>query len=324
MVDHIGIHGNFSAMFTPARIKQDWMVPDLTTSSLLSMMLALITTTLRRCHSNRCVSKFNNKYIRINNMSGPCKRIRLNKPDLRNRLADPSKERWYNNIVLNIPHASVGGLGIARWDNKVALLNEVRRWTDWYTDLLFIPDKREGIQTLVSDYSRFVVDVERLVNDPLGKKGQGIVYKEFNGLHRTFEGSEEIEMFRYHAKYIRELRLMLDEHSLLIDCHSFPSDYKEAMNANGEMVDVCIGFNNDSTYPGEEVIRTIKREFELHGYKVGINSPFSNAFAPVPNFPSVMIELRKGIYMDEGTLKLLSGAYKVNQVLNEIYRILTA
>ena len=74
-------------------------------------------------------------------MSGPCKRIRLNKPDLRNRLADPSKERWYNNIVLNIPHASVGGLGIARWDNKVALLNEVRRWTDWYTDLLFIPDR---------------------------------------------------------------------------------------------------------------------------------------------------------------------------------------
>ena len=102
-------------------------------------------------------------------MCGPCKRIRFSKPDLRDRLADSTKERWYNNIVLSIPHASVGGLGIARWDNKVALLSEVKRWTDWYTDLLFIPDNREGIQFITSDYSRFVVDVERLVNDPLDR-----------------------------------------------------------------------------------------------------------------------------------------------------------
>lgn len=50
-------------------------------------------------------------------MCGPCKRRTQSKPDLRDRLGNPAKERWYNNIVLNIPHASVGGLGISRWDD---------------------------------------------------------------------------------------------------------------------------------------------------------------------------------------------------------------
>jgi len=58
-------------------------------------------------------------------MCGACKIIRVSKPDLRNRLADSTKERWYNNIVLNIPHASVGGLGIARWDNKVTVCQTI-------------------------------------------------------------------------------------------------------------------------------------------------------------------------------------------------------
>ena len=205
-------------------------------------------------------------------MCGPCKRIRFSKPDLRDRLADSTKERWYNSIVLNIPHASVGGLGIARWDDKVALLSEVKRWTDWFTDLLFIPDNREGIQFITSDYSRFVVDVERLVNDPLEKIGQGIVYKMHNGLHRTFKGNEEIEMFRYHVKYIRDLRLMLNEHSLLIDCHSFPSDLSE--------VDICIGYNDDWSRPTDFVIELCKSVFEKHGYQVGINTPYANAIAP--------------------------------------------
>lgn len=58
-------------------------------------------------------------------MCGSCIRIRLNKADLRDRLVDSTKERWYNNIVLNIPHASVESLGIARWDNKVTVCQAI-------------------------------------------------------------------------------------------------------------------------------------------------------------------------------------------------------
>lgn len=249
-------------------------------------------------------------------MCGPCKRTAFSKPDLRERLADPTKERWYDNLVLNIPHASVGGLGIARWDNKVALLSEVKRWTDWYTDLLFIPDNREGIQTITFDYSRFVVDVERLVNDPLEKIGQGIVYEKFNDLHRAFEGQEKIEMFRYYAKYIRKLRLMLDDHSLLIDCHSFPSDLSD--------VDICIGFNDDWSRPTDFVIELCKTVFENQGYKVGVNKPYANTLAPDTGFTynSIMIEVNKHVYLNEQTLEITEGFVRLRECLDELYTLL--
>lgn len=249
-------------------------------------------------------------------MCGPCKRITISKTDLRSRLGDSTKERWYNNLVLNIPHASLGGLGMARWDNKEGLLSEVKRWTDWYTDLLFIPDNRDGIQTIMSDYSRFVVDVERLVNDPLEKIGQGIVYEEFNGLHRLFKGQEKIDMYRYHAKYIRDLRLMLDEHSLLIDCHSFPSDLSD--------VDICIGFNKDWSRPTDFVIDLCKTAFEKNGYKVGINMPYSNALAPETGFTysSIMIEVNKRLYLNEQTLEVTEGFIKLQNCLETLYGLL--
>ena len=249
-------------------------------------------------------------------MSGPCKRIASSKPDLRDKLANPTTERWYNNLVLNIPHASVGGLGIARWDNKVALLSEVKRWTDWYTDLLFIPDNRNGVQSITSDYSRFVVDVERLINDPLEKMGQGIVYKEFNGLHRTFEGLEEIKMHHYHAEYIRDLRLMLDRHSLLIDCHSFPSDLSD--------VDICIGYNDDWSRPTDFVVELCKTAFEKQGYKVGINTPYANTIAPETGYPysSIMFEVNKRLYLNEQTLEVTEGFVKLHKCLETLYGLL--
>ena len=249
-------------------------------------------------------------------MCGPCKRTTQSKPDLRDRLGNPAKERWYNNIVLNIPHASVGGLGISRWDDIEGLQSEVRRWTDWYTDLLFIPDKREGIQIMTSDYSRFAVDVERLVNDPLEAKGQGIVYKKFNGLHRTFEGKEEIEMFRYHAQYMRSLRMMLDEHSLLIDCHSFPSDISA--------VDICIGYNEDWSKPSDFVIELVKTAFENHGYQFACNAPYANAIAPETGFTynSLMIEVNKRVYLNEQTLEITKGAVQLRKCLGTLYSLM--
>ena len=96
-------------------------------------------------------------------------------------------EKSYDNLVLNIPHASVAGLGYAKWDDEVGLIREVRKWTDWYTDLIFVPDNKPGVKSITADYSRFVVDVERLEDDPLDSTGQGIVYTQFNGIKRTID-----------------------------------------------------------------------------------------------------------------------------------------
>ena len=185
-------------------------------------------------------------------------------------------EKWYDNIVLNIPHSSIDGLATTKWNNKTALLSEVKRWTDWYTDIVFVPDLGNGIKTVIADYSRFVVDVERLPNDPMEKIGQGILYTDFNGLHRTIEQEEKLGMIAYYMGYIKTLKEMLNEHSLLIDCHSFPSDLSE--------LDICIGVNDDWSRPSDFVIDLVVEFFKKEGYKVSMNSPYSNAIAPEANF----------------------------------------
>ena len=225
-------------------------------------------------------------------------------------------EKWYDNIVLNIPHSSIDGLATTKWNNKAALLSEVKRWTDWYTDIVFVPDLGNGIKTVIADYSRFVVDVERLPNDPMEKIGQGILYTDFNGLHRTIEQEEKLGMIAYYMGYIKTLKEMLNEHSLLIDCHSFPSDLSE--------LDICIGVNDDWSRPSDFVIDLVVEFFKKEGYKVSMNSPYSNAIAPEANFTynSIMIEVNKRVYLNEHTLEFTDNAQKLQEQLSKLYSIL--
>ena len=226
------------------------------------------------------------------------------------------KERWYENIVLNIPHAGVRGLGSIKCDNKVNLLAEVRKWTDWYTDLIFIPEKNDRIKHIIADYSRFAVDVERLLDDPLKKKGQGIIYTKYNGQQRYVDEKEKTRLMAYYYDYMDRLKSMLSEHSLLIDCHSFPSDMSD--------VDICIGYNEDWSKPTDFVIDLVVESFKQHGYKMGINAPFSNAIAPETGYTynSIMIELNKRVYLNEQTLDFNDNAPKLREQLASLYSLL--
>jgi len=225
-------------------------------------------------------------------------------------------EKSYNNIVLNIPHASVAGLGYAKWNDKVGLIREVKKWTDWYTDLIFVPENRPGVKTITADYSRFVVDVERLEDDPLNDVGQGIVYTHFNNLTRNIDEEERLGMMAYYYGYIKQLKRMLNEHSLLIDCHSFSSDLAD--------VDICIGVNDDRSRPTDFVIELVTEVFTQAGFSVRINHPYSNAIAPQTDFAydAIMIELNKRIYMNEQTLELNESANKVRATLDTLYELL--
>ena len=248
----------------------------------------------------------------------PAESARILPEDLRGRsgILLRLKERWYENIVLNIPHAGVRGLGSIKCDNKVNLLAEVRKWTDWYTDLIFIPEKNDRIKHIIADYSHFAVDVERLLDDPQEKKGQGIIYTKYNGQERYVDEKERIRLMAYYYDYIDRLKSMLSEHSLLIDCHSFPSDLSD--------VDICIGYNEDWSKPTGFVIDLVVESFKLHGYKVGINTPFSNAIAPETGYTynSIMIELNKRVYLNEQTLDFNDNAPKLREQLASLYSLL--
>ena len=248
----------------------------------------------------------------------PAESARILPEDLRGRsgILLRLKERWYENIVLNIPHAGAKGLGSIKCDNKVNLLAEVRKWTDWYTDLIFIPEKNDRIKHIIADYSRFAVDVERLLDDPLKKKGQGIIYTKYNGQQRYVDEKEKTRLMAYYYDYMDRLKSMLSEHSLLIDCHSFPSDMSD--------VDICIGYNEDWSKPTDFVIDLVVESFKQQGYKVGINTPFSNAIAPETGYTynSIMIELNKRVYLNEQTLDFNDNAPKLREQLASLYSLL--
>ncbi len=205
-------------------------------------------------------------------------------------------------IVLNIPHSSSFGVfdeTIGRWPVGPGFYNEcVRKLTDWYTDILFHPEDKE-IKSIVFPYSRFVCDVERLDDDPMESIGQGILYTKYQGYTRgIFTSKERENILQLRTNHRRKLSQALSEDAVLIDCHSFPSEFDLK-------TDICIGFNDDWSYD-ERLVDMIKSEFEHAGYHVSLNKPYSNSITPQCSFPykSVMIEVNKKVYMDEYHLLL--------------------
>ena len=208
----------------------------------------------------------------------------------------------YKRIVLNEPHASVEGLydnQLSFWNIDERFINEiVLKWTDWHTDFLFHGYKSENVRTVRFPYSRFIVDAERLWDDPLEQHGQGIVYKQFDGYTRTVPEENEKQLLGLWHWHQERLRDNLCEGALLLDCHSFPSEMSD--------VDICIGYNEDWSKPNKGTIELAVSLFEDSGYKVGINEPYSNSETPDCPFTyqSMMLEVNKKAYMEDGTLCL--------------------
>lgn len=210
------------------------------------------------------------------------------------------KERIYEDIILHVPHSSIqfpefSGYSFSDLDCDERLL------IDYYTDELFMPKlQRDNVECIVFPYCRLFCDVERLVRDPLEEEGLGISYS------RKHSFSTLSESFRLYADFHALVSKKIVDSSggtLLLDCHSF-SNLPNLLNSNPPDIDICIGYNDDDTCPDKTVIETVAMYFKSLGYMVGINEPFSNSKTfPVPvKYHTLMIEVNKRIYMDEGTL----------------------
>ena len=208
----------------------------------------------------------------------------------------------YNRIVLNEPHASIEGLyddELSFWNIDAKFINDVvMRMTDWHTDFLFHGYRDERIKTIRFPYSRFIVDAERLWGDPMEAIGQGIVYRYFDNHVRMVPETTEKRLLGLWHWHQHRLIDVLCEGALLLDCHSFPSELSD--------VDICIGYNEDWSKPHRDVIECAVNLFEDHGYKVGVNEPYSNSETPDCPFQyqSMMLEVNKKAYMDEHSLRI--------------------
>lgn len=229
-------------------------------------------------------------------------------------------EMIFDRIVLNVPHSSTERYGEG-WNGCFGMFPTVKRWTDWHTDVLFMPriELTDRVKMVRFPYSRFFCDVERLLfNEPLEKVGQGVVYTDFEGFTRKMSDVEKMNIITdYYMPHINKIRDMIMEgrNSILIDCHSFPSDLSD--------IDVCIGFNEDWSKPNEKIIEMVCDRFAEKGLKVGINDPYSNSLSPTmyrKDYSSFMIEVNKRTYMNEDTLELDKKGFETMQrIISGIY-----
>jgi N-formylglutamate amidohydrolase len=229
------------------------------------------------------------------------------------------KQCFFKNIVLNIPHSSQDFPEDSnlKWDDSTLLRDSINRWTDFYTDKLFEPTEhtRDNVLQVIYPYSRFFCDVERLIGDDFENKGQGIIYSTTdNGAKRFLPLEEKQEIFTTYTAHIKALQDKLSNHSLLIDCHSFPSDLAPD-------VDICIGYNENWSKPDDETLSLIEEYLQGHGFRVVFNSPFCNSITPpsIFTYKSIMIEVNKNIYMHENDLSERADMYKVHFRLVGLY-----
>lgn len=241
----------------------------------------------------------------------------------------------YSHLVIHTPHAGKG-LPVASDGNYYASCfkkNNIRDFayilTDHFTDKLFSTDL-PSVTQINFEYSRVFCDVERLINDPLEEKGLGICYnlKRYVALDMEkpiWSKSKEESMNLYHEHH-RALANAIRENTLLLDCHSF-SEYDNVLCPNAHEytdIDICLGFNEDESRPTEGTLRFVADFFRRHGYRVALNQPFSNSKTVDAGKPyhSLMIEVNKHCYMDEGSFERTDGFAKLHKELNELYRML--
>ena len=109
----------------------------------------------------------------------------------------------------------------------------------------------------------------------------------------------------------------------IVDCHS----YGDAQIKSD--IDFCLGFNDN--FDNFEMLEKMKNHLEKNGYKVGINTPYSNAIVPSQFYgnelvKSIMIEVNKRLYLDNQNTEDFcksDGFERTQEVITELLEIIS-
>lgn len=224
-------------------------------------------------------------------------------------------------LVLHIPHSSLTIPEEERSDITLSdgdLARELLVMTDAWTDELF-PVTAAEVARIVCPVSRLVCDVERFPNDgeePMAAKGMGAVYA------RTHDGAvlrappKLAERERILARWYRPHHAALSEvvrqtverfgSVLVVDCHSFGSrPLPHEPDQHPTRPEICIG--TDVFHTPAQIRHAALAAALDFGWTVDIDKPFAGSLVPSsayrsdPRVLSLMIEVRRDLYMDEAT-----------------------
>ncbi|MBL1176796.1 N-formylglutamate amidohydrolase [Pantanalinema sp. GBBB05] len=211
-------------------------------------------------------------------------------------------------IVASVPHSGLlipkEILGTLEASHQYYLPNQ-----DWHLDKLYDFLPHLGITVLQAIYSRYVVDLNRSLQEPLlGNFWQSVVAETtaFNtAIYRTPPSREEVEqrVEQYYRPYHQQLQTLLNEKIeqfgkvYLLDLHSFLGLIEDK---------ICLGNGNGATC-SEQFISVVETAFCSQGYQVVRNKAFSGGYitryyGQMPQVEALQIEVRYPVYLDVNQL----------------------
>ncbi len=211
----------------------------------------------------------------------------------------------FNHIVAWIPHTGMFLPNVDKSQKFATLRENALLLADEQVDTLypFLPNK------ITSDYSRFVVDLERYLDDSkeeMAQRGMGYLY------NRLIDGTPfDRAVFgksAYYTQYYKHKHLQLKQAienigdgAVLLDLRSFnPFPLACDIDTRPDRPDICLGFNNGPTNPDDTILRRVKDTFKESGFKVAFNAPFTGAMIADTHikYKSLMIEINKKCYLE--------------------------
>jgi N-formylglutamate deformylase len=240
-------------------------------------------------------------------------------------------------VLLHLPHASRyiplserGGLAV----DDAELERQHLALVDDRTDELFAPVEAQGVTVVAARVSRLVVDVERRRDDalePAAELGMGAVYTRGVGnvpLRPHLAAEERERLLRawydpHHQLLDRHLESIRSAANacVLIDAHSYPSQPLPTELLGAGRPEICLGTD---PHWSRGLERIAERHFTDSGYTVGINRPYAGSMvpgiisrdpqrnlswvksfhgqmAPCKGFFTLMIEVRRDVYLRPGS-----------------------
>jgi N-formylglutamate amidohydrolase len=192
--------------------------------------------------------------------------------------------------------------------------------TDHLTDEL-VAAALPTAQRVCFPVSRLVLDPERFpidADEPMSRVGMGVIYERTShGALLRFPPPPAVRQRRlesyyalHHAALEASIAATLERYGCcaILDMHSFPSrPLPYELDQASDRPDICIG--TDEFHTPARLAEEFVRRFSGEALAVVRNRPFSGTMVPMRYFRndrrvmSIMVEVNRGLYLDEATGK---------------------
>lgn len=240
-----------------------------------------------------------------------------------------------NKIILHVPHSSTSIPMMEGYLlDETALENEIIKVTDWYTDDLF--ESKEDI-SITADFSRIFCDPERFTDDAqevMAQFGMGVLYEKNDAGEKLREVTPALKekvlneyYWVHHKKFSTAVSNQLEAFgtALIVDCHSYPSTpLLRDLDKNPNRPDFNIG--TDAFHTPHHLIDLSIDFFKKKGYSLGVDWPYKGSIVPLEYYgkekkvQSVMLEINRGLYLNEPTNEKSERYDEVKTVVGEFLR----